>query len=239
MYNNVRCIAIVLAGGSGKRMGLEISKQFLKLNGKPIIAYTLEKFSDVDEIDDIILVTKPEYIDYCKKEIIDKYGIKKVSDIVCGGRERQESVFKGLQAVKDENSIVLIHDGVRPFVSKSHIFETIKGAYESGGCILGVRANDTIKICDDNNLVASTLDRNRLWYIQTPQTFKYSLIYNAHCDADKSGFFATDDSMIAEKSGIPVKVIEGSYDNIKLTTIEDITIAKAIIDSQKEKGEIK
>ncbi len=235
MYKGIRCTAIILAAGIGKRMGFDISKQFLKINSKHIIAYTLERFANVDEIDEIILVTKSDFINYCNEKILKKYEINKPVKIVEGGKERQNSVFKGLQAIEDKNSIVLIHDGVRPFVEENDIFRTIESAWEQGTGVLGVPAKDTVKICNSDNIVESTPDRNKVWYIQTPQTFKYDLIYEAHEDADKAGFLGTDDAMIAERMGIPVKIIEGSYNNIKITTIEDIAISKIIIENMLKK----
>ncbi len=235
MYKGIKCTAIIVAAGIGKRMGLDISKQFLKINNKHIIAYTLEKFANVDEVDEIILVTKADFINYCNEKILKNYTINKPIRIVEGGKERQESVFKGLMSIEDKNSIVLIHDGVRPFVEEKDIFRTIESAWEQGTGVLGVPAKDTIKICNSNNIVESTPDRSKLWYIQTPQTFKYDLIYKAHESASNEGFLGTDDAMLAERMGVPVKIIEGSYNNIKITTIEDITISKIILENIEKK----
>ena len=237
MYKGIKCTAIIVAAGIGKRMGLDISKQFLKINNKHIIVYTLEKFANVDEVDEIILVTKADFINYCNEKILKNYTINKPIRIVEGGKERQESVFKGLMSIEDKNSIVLIHDGVRPFVEENDIFRTIESAWGQGTGVLGVPAKDTIKICNNDNIVESTPDRSKVWYIQTPQTFKYDLIYKAHESASNEGFLGTDDAMLAERMGIPVKIIEGSYNNIKITTIEDITISKIILENiaKKEK----
>lgn len=234
MYKGFNCSVVIVAAGSGKRMGTDISKQFLSIQNKPVVVYTLEKFSQIDEIDEIILVTKKEFIEYCKNDIVDKYNIKKVSKIIEGGKERQNSVFKGIEAIENKNSIVLIHDGVRPFVKKEHILKTIESAENCGTGVLGARAKDTIKICDKNNMVIDTPDRNFMWYIQTPQTFKYDLIYKAHFMADKEGFLGTDDAMLAERYDIPVKIIEGDYNNIKITTIEDLALSEAILNSEKK-----
>lgn len=232
MYNDKFCSAIIVAAGQGRRMGTKVSKQFLEFEGRPILAYTLKKFQDCKEIDEIIVVTNEENIDYCKLNIVDKYSFDKVRDIVAGGSERQFSVYNGISQVSKRSDIVLIHDGVRPFVKVENILDTIKGAIDNRACILGVKAKDTIKITNKNNVIINTPNRDDLWYIQTPQSFEYKLIKESYEKALKDGIFVTDDAMIVERLGIDVMITEGSYDNIKITTMEDLIMCNLLIESQ-------
>ena len=226
MENKLKCTALITAAGSGKRMGFSEKKQFLSLLGKPILAYTLEKFQNTDEIDEIVLVL-PEYdIDFCKKEILDKYGFNKVKTIVSGGSERQESVYKGILAVK-EADIILIHDGVRPFVKKEEILKVIEDAEKNGASVLAVRVKDSLRFYDGN--VSKSVSRGNIWQVQTPQGFRKNIIYEAHEKAWDEEFFGTDDAALAEHAGYNVSVVEGSYDNIKITTPDDLIIAEAIL----------
>ena len=232
MYNDKFCSAIIVAAGQARRMGTKVSKQFLEFEGRPILAYTLKKFQDCKEIDEIIVVTNEENIDYCKLNIVDKYSFDKVRDIVAGGSERQFSVYNGISQVSKRSDIVLIHDGVRPFVKVENILDTIKGAIDNRACILGVKAKDTIKITNKNNVIINTPNRDDLWYIQTPQSFEYKLIKESYEKALKDGIFVTDDAMIVERLGIDVMITEGSYDNIKITTMEDLIMCNLLIESQ-------
>ena len=231
MYKNLYCIAIIVAAGNGKRMNSNINKQFLNISYKPVIAHTIQVFENINEIDEIIVVTKNNLLDYLKIEIVDKYNFTKVKKIVPGSYERQYSVFEGIKNIDNTNSIVLVHDGVRPFVKKENIVDTIISAYEYGSGVLGVRVKDTIKMSNNNNIIQSTLERGNLWSIQTPQTFRYDIIYNAHSEAIKNNFLGTDDSILVEKINIDVKIIEGDYNNIKITTNEDIVLAEHIFES--------
>lgn len=222
------CTAVIVAAGKGKRMGTEISKQFLPLCGKEILAHTVEAFEKAENIRDIVLVTGEESLQDVKDMTLE-YGWKKVTAIIAGGKERQDSVWNGLQAVSEDTDIVLIHDGVRPFVTEEILDLSIETALEMGGCVAGVPAKDTIKVCDSENIAVTTPDRSTLWQIQTPQTFRKSLIMRAYEQARKDGFMGTDDASLAEYSGSPVKVIMGSYRNIKITTKEDLIIGEAFL----------
>lgn len=222
------CSAIIVAAGTGKRMKTKVTKQFLEIQGRPVVAHAIDKFQKCDSIDEIIIVTSKMNLDYCRKEIVEKYQFTKVSKVIAGGIERQFSVYNGLQEVNEKTSIVLVHDGVRPFVKIKDIEKTIKEAVRKRACVLGVKARDTIKICNFENKIIRTPDRNRLWAIQTPQTFEYQLLYDAYEMAKRDDFIGTDDSMLVERMGVQVSVIEGSYDNIKITTIEDMIVAEAI-----------
>lgn len=226
------CSALIVAAGNSTRMGTGVKKQFMNLDSseKPIIAYTIEKFENCNLIDNIILVTSD--IDYCK-EIIKKYHFKKILKIVNGGKERQDSVYNGFKCLDENTDIVLIHDGVRPFVDIKCIENTIKFALEYGSGVLGVKTTDTVKICDNENFIESTPDRSKLWNIQTPQTFKYDILKRAFESAYNENFIATDESTLVEKSGVKVKVVEGSYKNIKITTSEDIIISKILLQNDE------
>lgn len=223
------CSVVIVAAGKGKRMGTDIKKQYLKLNGKEILAHTIQKFEDCSQINDIVVVTGKEEVGYCTDQIWKRYGFSKVRKIVAGGKERQDSVYNGLLQVSDQTDIVLIHDGARPLVRGEQIEESIKMATNEGGCVVGVPIKDTVKICDTKQFVIGTPSRDTLWSVQTPQTFKYDLIMEAYKEAFEKNLVATDDSMMVEALGYPVKVVQGRYDNIKITTPEDLVIAKNMI----------
>ena len=179
------CTAILPAAGSGKRMGKDIKKQFLKLNGKEIIVYTIEKFEQCNEVDEIIIVTTEETIPFLW-EIVKREGFQKVVAIVKGGTERQHSVYAGICAVSEKTDFVIVHDGVRPFVAIEDISKTIEIAKQKGACVLGVKRKDTIKICDEENKIIQTPKRDFVWCIQTPQVFKKSLLLKAFEKANKT-----------------------------------------------------
>lgn len=221
---------IIPAAGHGKRMKSDVSKQYIEINGKPILAYTLEKFQECDLIDEIILVVGEEEVGYVEKYIKKRYGFSKIIHIVAGGKERQDSVYEGLKATDDTTDIVLIHDAARPLISLEAIEKIINETIKFQACIFGVKVKDTIKVVDDHGNVSMTPDRNKLYAIQTPQAFEKSIIIEAYKKGAKEGFRATDDSMLVERySNIKVKVIEGSYSNIKITTPEDFQIIKEIM----------
>ena len=222
------CTAVIVAAGKGKRMGTEISKQFLPLRGKEILTHTVEKFEAAKHIRDIILVTGQDSLQDVR-DMVQEYNWKKVVSVVAGGKERQDSVWNGLQAVSADTEIVLIHDGVRPFVTEEILNDSIETAMEMGGCVAGVPAKDTIKVCNAENIAVATPDRSTLWQIQTPQTFRKELILQAYAQAKEDGFTGTDDASLAEHSGYPVKVIMGSYRNIKITTKEDLLVGEAFL----------
>lgn len=228
-----KIVAIVLSGGKGKRMGTTTSKQYLLLNGKPILYYSLKAFDDSD-VDEIILVVGEGDESFVEEEIVKKYSIRKVKLIVKGGKERYNSVYNGMCNIEDSNNTyVLVHDGARPFITPSLINKTIDEVLEFNACVVGVPAKDTIKVVDKNNYVKDTPDRSILWQVQTPQAFKYDLLMNSYrkvMEDDRSEI--TDDSMVVEyASDIPVKMILGNYNNIKITTPEDLNIGLAILES--------
>jgi len=224
--------AIVVAAGRGRRMGAKIGKQFLPLMGKPVLCYCLEVFEACSDVDDIVLVVDAKDLDYTR-ELLQPYGYRKLHRIVAGGVERQQSVYKGLLEVKADTDIVLIHDGVRPFVSLPILEESIRVARESGCSVVGVPAKDTIKIVDDQGYAVATPDRRTLWLIQTPQTFRYEILLQAHEKVQEENFLGTDDAVLVERLGIPVRMIMGSYENIKITTPEDMALGEIILAKQR------
>lgn len=219
--------AIVLAGGRGKRMGSVQSKQYINLNGKPILYYTLKQFIKNESIDKIVLVIPEDENDYCKKEVLEKYELK-VDTIVFGGSERRDSVYNALTELEN-SSVVLIHDGARPFVSQRIINDAIKYAKIYKATAPGVMPKDTIKIKDEYNFSINTLDRNRTVAIQTPQAFDFNLIYECHKKIKESGISVTDDTMVAEFFGNKVYIYDGDYTNIKITTPEDLILAEYLV----------
>ena len=219
--------AIVLAGGRGKRMNYHKSKQFIEIKGKPVLVYTLEKFIYNKSIDEVILVLPEDEVDYCKKEVLQRYSLK-VDRIVIGGKERQDSVFKALEAM-EKADIVLIHDGARPFINEKIIEEGIKYANIYGAAAPGVTPKDTIKIKNEDNISVDTPDRNTLVAVQTPQCFKYDEIYQCHRKIKEENAIVTDDTSVVERYGHKVYLYEGDYTNIKITTPEDLILAERLI----------
>ena len=222
--------AIVLAAGQGKRMHSKIQKQFLKIQGYPVLYYSLRCFQESPLIQDIILVTGEDALSYCKEEIVKKYGFTKVSNVIAGGKERYDSVYAGLCACKDCR-YVLIHDGARPFITEEIIERGLEKVKETGACVVGMPSKDTIKLSDAEGFVKETPDRKCVWTIQTPQIFSYALIREAHDSIRKKDMSKiTDDAMVIEhETGVKVALAEGSYQNIKITTPEDLYIAEAFL----------
>lgn len=221
-------IAIVLAAGKGKRMGTEMPKQFLNIHEKPVLYYSLKVFQDSDAIDEVILVIGKEYQEYCREFILQPYGLTKVTKMVEGGAERYDSVYAGLKACDDDCDYVFIHDGARPFVTSEIIDRCVEAVKEYSACVVGMPAKDTIKIADENGFVEATPSREKVWLVQTPQVFDYKLVYQAYTKMIASGAVGiTDDAMVVEAfSEQKVKLVPGSYENIKITTPEDIKVAQ-------------
>ena len=232
--NREKCTAVVLAAGKGSRMGTKIQKQYLEICGKPVLYYSLAAFAASPIIDEIVLVTGEGKTDYCRKNIIEAYGITKVNKIVVGGKERYESVYKALREIEPEG-YVFIHDGARPFVDESIIERTYQAVKEYRACVAGMPSKDTVKIVDENDFAVNTPERRFVWCIQTPQVFETELITQAYknlMEHDREN--VTDDAMVVEQEmQIPVKLYEGSYCNIKITTPEDLDTAKGFIEHIK------
>ena len=227
------CTAVVLAAGRGTSMGTQTAKQYLELQGKPILVYALEVFEQSAVVDDILLMTDKDHVEYCKKEICEKYGIKKVSAVAPGGKERYESVWKALCILKErgQSGFVMIHDGARPFVTEEILKRGLQKVKETGACVIGMPSKDTVKLSDEEGYVKETPNRKCVWTIQTPQIFSYSLIREAHDSIrQKDMSKITDDAMVVEQeTGAKVALAEGSYQNIKITTPEDLDIAEAFL----------
>ena len=221
--------AIVLAAGSGKRMNSKVHKQYLIIQDRPVLYYSLKAFED-SAVDEIVLVVGKGEEEFCRREIVDKYGISKVKAIVEGGKERYHSVFEGLKQTSDAD-YVLIHDGARPFVDQDIIRRCMQEVQKYQACVVGMPVKDTIKIADEEGYAKQTPDRKNVWMIQTPQTFSYALIYEAYGEMLKTEDTAiTDDAMVLERiKGKKSKLIEGSYRNIKITTPEDLLIANVYL----------
>lgn len=237
MEEKLRCTAIIMAAGKGKRMQTAVSKQFLPVCGKEILAWTVDVFEKSPLVDTILLMASADGKEDVQ-HLWDSYGWKKVAAVLEGGKERQNSVANGLAAVGEDTDIVLIHDGVRPFVTEEMIADSIVAAQAYGGAVIGVPAKDTIKVCSADGLAVETPDRSTLWQIQTPQTFQRDLIVNAYEKADRDGFLGTDDASVAEFAGHQVKVVMGSYRNIKITTKEDLVIAEAFFKEDLKEREM-
>lgn len=230
-------IAIVLAAGRGKRMNSAVAKQYLLLQDKPVLYYALKQFED-SFIDDIILVTGADDIAFCKEKIVDKYGFTKVRRIVAGGKERYHSVYQGLLAIEQpEEACIYIHDGARPFISDDILRRAGESVRECGSGVVGMPVKDTIKIADEQGFAVSTPKRSLVWQVQTPQCFLYSVIMPAYQKLIKQeeellaqGIAITDDAMVIELlTGNQVRLVEGSYENIKITTPEDLVVAEGFL----------
>ena len=226
--------AIVLAAGSGSRMKSKTKKQFMEIKGKPVIWYSLFEF-EKSRVYEIILVTGKEDIDYCKKEIVEKYNLKKIKNVVAGGSERYESVYNGLKEVT--GNIVLIHDGARPLINNEIIERSIEGTIKSDACVVGVPVKDTIKRANKEGYIIDTPNRSELWITQTPQSFKTDLVKMAYkkmkeeLEKGNTTLNITDDAMVVEEfTTNQVRFVQGDYKNIKVTTPEDIDIAELFIE---------
>ena len=219
--------AVIVAAGKGIRMKDNVRKQYLPLAGRPVLSHCLTLFEECDLINKIILVVPQDDFDYCQNKILSKFKIK--IDLVAGGKERQDSVYNGLIALGENNGIVIIHDGVRPFANKEMIKSCVTGAKKHGACIIGVPAQDTLKKISSLGNIEKTIERNNIWLAQTPQAFQYEVIRKAHENARLKGYAGTDDAFLVEQMGNPVKIIKGSKNNIKITTREDLKLAEVML----------
>lgn len=225
-----RIFALIPAAGMGKRMGAGSNKQYLLLDGMPILARTVAAFEAAPFIDGIYLVSPEQEIPFCRSEVVDRYGFSKVRGIVPGGAERQHSVCNGLDAMADaaDDDLVLIHDGVRPFVSQEMLKAAADAAREHGASVVAVPVKDTVKVVK-GGVIAETPPRAELWLAQTPQAFRYGLIRDAHARAKAEGYLGTDDASLVEHQGGEVRIVTGDYRNIKITTPEDLVLAEAFL----------
>lgn len=224
----VKVSALIPAAGKGKRMGGDINKQFILLKDKTVLCHTLEVFDQHPAVSEIIVVSAEEELGLLQQELIQKGNFRKPIKLVAGGKERQDSVYNGLQAV-EESGLIIIHDGARPFLTLELLNRVIIEAKKHDAVIVGMPVKDTIKVVDASNHITETPDRSKLWLVQTPQAFNYDLLRKAHQKAKSEGYYGTDDAMLIERLGTRVKMIEGSYENIKITTPEDLIIGEAIL----------
>ncbi|MBB6217405.1 2-C-methyl-D-erythritol 4-phosphate cytidylyltransferase [Anaerosolibacter carboniphilus] len=227
--------AIILAAGQGKRMNAASNKQYLILKDRPILAHTISTFEKCTLIQQIILVVHEDEQEFCRKNVIEKYKYTKIKRLVKGGKERQESVYNGLMAIDKETSIVLIHDGARPLITEQVIQRCIHGASAYGAASAGVPIKETIKIMGKDRFVSYTPKREDVWITQTPQAFQKEIILKAHEFAISQEILGTDDAMLVEHMGIKIKMVEGDYENIKITTPEDLIAAEAILNYKRKR----
>jgi 2-C-methyl-D-erythritol 4-phosphate cytidylyltransferase len=221
--------AIIVAAGKGMRMNRSVRKQYLLIADRPVLGHTLLVFDASERIDEVFVVISKEDFDFCQDTLIPPLNLNKKINLVYGGTERQDSVYNGLLALSQKTDTVVVHDGVRPFVRPEELAACITGVEETGACILGIPAGDTLKRVNKTGHIEKTLARDNIWLAQTPQVFKYELILKAHEKARRDGFRGTDDALLLERLGIDVKVIPGSKTNIKITTPEDLALAEAIL----------
>lgn len=243
-----RCTAIVLAAGSGSRMKSTVAKQFMELGGKPLICHALQAVENSEIIDDCILVTGASDIEYMKTQIVEKYGFHKVDSIIAGGAERYLSVENAIHLIADEgetmrvpnyDGYVFIHDGARPFLTEDILRRTYETVQECHACVAAMPVKDTVKIADGDGFAESTPDRRKVWGVQTPQVFDVQLIVKAYqslhqrmTELEQKGIMVTDDASVVELfTDRKVKMVEGAYTNIKVTTPEDIKIAEVLLES--------
>lgn len=229
----MKTTAVVLAAGKGSRMKSSARKQYMMLKGQPVVCYSLAVFEQCERIDEIILVCGQGEESMCREQIVERYHYNKVKKIVSGGKERYHSVYEGLKAARPDCRIVLIHDGARPLLDEKMIGRLLDSVKESGACVAGMPVKDTIRLSGENGYAAETLPRERIWMMQTPQVFDYSLILSAHeklMEMDHLPVQITDDAMVLEYiTGQKVKLVEGSYRNIKITTPEDLLTAESLL----------
>ncbi len=235
-FNVHKTVAIIPAGGSGRRMGGNTPKQYLLLDGVPLLVHTLRIFHHAPSVDSVILVVPEEDITEVRNQIVEKYFFTKVKDVVSGGRERQDSVGNALKRIDDSDEIVVIHDGVRPLVSVKVIETAIARAKEVGAVAVGVRVRDTVKSLNEDGKVKKTVAREGLWLTQTPQVFKRDVILDAYRRAREEGFYGTDDASLVERAGIPVWMVPGAMENIKVTTRDDLSFCEMILKQWQLEG---
>ena len=220
--------AIIVAAGKGVRMKGRMRKQYLDLSGRPVLVHSIMTFDACSLIEEIVIVVPEEEIDYCQKNIVSLLDLKTKVNLISGGGQRQDSVYNGLQAIDKITDVVVIHDGVRPFIHLEDLTACIIGARDFGACILGIPASDTLKRVNKSGIIEGTLFRENIWLAQTPQAFRYDLIAKAHETARGDGYIGTDDASLVERLGKDVKIINGSKFNIKITTQEDLDVARAM-----------
>ena len=226
--------AIIVAAGEGHRMGSSIAKQYLPILSVPVIVHTLNFFEDCSQIDEIILVVNKDETEKIRQEIVENYAFKKVKHVVGGGHERQNSVFNGLKALLPGGHLVVVHDGVRPLLNETLLSQVLEAGKEFGAATLATPVKETIKEINREGFVTKTLNRDNLWSVQTPQVFHWDILWPAMQKAMVCGFSATDEAGIVEWDGKQVKIIQGDYENIKITTPDDLERVRLIMERKKK-----
>ncbi|WP_454062626.1 2-C-methyl-D-erythritol 4-phosphate cytidylyltransferase [Candidatus Nitrospira salsa] len=222
-------VAVVPAAGRGVRMGGATPKQFLSLGGIPLLVYSLQTLDAVESISEIIVVIPEADRQYCQEAVVDRFDIQKVTHIVPGGRRRQDSVRNGVLAFQNQPDFVVVHDGVRPFVSREIVEQAVKSACMHGASLVAIPMKDTVKRVNERGVVTETLPREQLWLAQTPQVFRYSWLVEAHKMAEEKNLDATDDAGLIEQLGYPVTIVHGSSLNMKMTRPEDLALGESIL----------
>lgn len=230
---NSKISVLIPAAGQGMRMGTSVKKPYLMLGDKPILSRTIERFEQNSVIDEIIVIVDESDVTTCGEDVISPFNFRKIRELVAGGETRQVSVFNGIQALSDDIDFVVIHDGVRPFIDDDIIFRCLEASAECGASVAAVPVKETIKVANRNLFIDHTPERDLLWRVQTPQVFRYSLLVEAYNKAITDGIDAPDDASLVEKLGHPVKLVMGSYRNVKLTTPEDLLLAETLLKEER------
>ena len=232
----MKTVAIIPAGGAGKRLKSHIAKQYLLLDSMPVLVHTVKAFQESDAIDEIIMALPPDDLVGIRQDLIEKYALSKVTQVVAGGNERQDSVKNCLAAIADKCDLVVVHDAVRPFVTGELIGRVIGAAADTGAAVAGVKVKDTVKEVKPGNIISATVPRDNLWLTQTPQAFQFGILKEAYRRAGEEKFYGTDDASLVERMGQEVTMVESSYENIKITTNEDMSIADALMKKRNKSG---
>ena len=232
----MKTVLIIPAGGAGQRLKSHVAKQYLLLDALPVLVHTLKVFQESPVVDEIILVLPQDDVVHVRQDLIEKYGMSKVVAVVAGGRERQDSVKNGLDAIQGNAGLIIVHDAVRPFVTDQMIGRVVAAARACGAAVTGVQVKDTVKATKDDHMIQSTVPRENLWLTQTPQAFRFDILKDAYRRAYEENFYGTDDAALVERTGKEVKMVEGSYDNIKITTREDMLVAEAFMKKRNTAG---
>jgi len=233
VFNSV--VAVVPAAGLGTRMGGNTPKQYLSLGGLPLLVYSLRVFQHLESIREIILSVPESDLEYCRWGIVKPFGLEKVTQVVAGGKRRQDSVRNGLAAISNPPDGVLVHDGVRPFIDPKVVRNVIHCAGQTGAAVVAMPIHDTVKRVDLSGIIQETLKREELWQIQTPQVFRYDWLVEAHQQAQQYQWEVTDDAALIERMGYPVSVVEGSCFNIKVTKPDDLVFGEAILKTMESR----
>ncbi|MCE2414953.1 2-C-methyl-D-erythritol 4-phosphate cytidylyltransferase [Candidatus Poribacteria bacterium] len=226
---NRKVCALIPAAGKGTRMAHSVKKPYLKLAQKPILTHTIQQFEQNSAVDAIFVIVDRDDFRQCHDAVLHPYQFTKVQELVEGGETRQMSVYNGIRALSADVDFVIVHDGVRPFVTDEIIFTCLTAADECGAAVAAVPVKDTIKVANQDNLIVETPVRDQLWAVQTPQVFRKSLLKEAHQAAQARQLTATDDASLVEQLGFPVKLVNGSYANLKITTPIDLQVAEVLL----------